>query len=77
MTTSHQLIQWLQEDETEHLEFKEARNQFDSEELTKYCCALANEGGGKIVLGVTDKKPRQVIGTNAFRNLNDKKKKAL
>ena len=28
--------------------------------------ALANEGGGTIVLGVTDKRPRQVIGTSAF-----------
>lgn len=32
----------------------------------KYCCALANEGGGKMILGVTDKRPRTVIGTEAF-----------
>lgn len=28
--------------------------------------ALANEGGGKIILGVTDRRPRQVVGTAAF-----------
>ena len=28
--------------------------------------ALANEGGGKIVLGVTDRRPRRVVGTAAF-----------
>jgi len=27
---------------------------------------LANEGGGKIILGVSDLRPRQVVGTNAF-----------
>jgi len=28
--------------------------------------ALANEGGGKVILGVTDRRPRQVVGTKAF-----------
>ena len=41
---------WLQRllssKENEHLEFKEAKNRFDFEELVKYCAALANEGGG-------------------------------
>jgi ATP-dependent DNA helicase RecG len=27
---------------------------------------LANEGGGKIILGVTDRRPRQIVGTAAF-----------
>jgi ATP-dependent DNA helicase RecG len=52
--------------ENEHIEFKEAKNKFDFEKLTHYCVALANEGGGRIVLGVTDKPPRQVVGTSAF-----------
>ena len=30
--------------------------------------ALANEGGGKLILGVADKPPRPVVGTNAFRD---------
>ena len=55
--------------ENEHLEFKEARNHFDFEKLVKYCVALANEGGGKVILGVTDDRPRKVVGTQAFQNL--------
>lgn len=60
------LERWLQEPEGERLEFKAARNRYDFEELAKYCCALANEGGGAIVLGVTDQRPRRVVGTTAF-----------
>lgn len=48
------------------LEFKEASRRFGFEELLRYCVAMANEGGGKIVLGVTDGRPRQVVGTAAF-----------
>jgi ATP-dependent DNA helicase RecG len=59
----------MEAQEDEHLEFKEAKNNFDSRELTRYCAALANEGGGKIVLGVTDKKPRRVVGSQAFRQV--------
>jgi ATP-dependent DNA helicase RecG len=54
--------------ESAHLEFKEAKNGYDSDKLTKYCCAIANEGGGKIILGVTDKIPRKVVGSQACRN---------
>ena len=32
----------------------------------EYCAALANEGGGRIVLGVTDQRPRRIVGTLAF-----------
>jgi len=52
--------------ETEQLEFKEAKSQYDSTKLLKYCVALANESGGYIVLGVTDKFPRQVVGSQAW-----------
>lgn len=52
--------------ETQNLEFKEAKNQFDTQKLFKYCVALANEGGGHLVLGIADKIPRQVVGSNAF-----------
>lgn len=61
-----QLAAWMAASEDEHLEFKEAKNRFDFEELVKYCCAMANEGGGHIVLGVADKKPRRVVGSRAF-----------
>lgn len=52
--------------ESEHLEFKEATNNFHFEELVDYCVALANEGGGRMLLGITDKLPRRVVGTKAF-----------
>ncbi len=48
------------------VEFKEAKERFSFDELTDYCVALANEGGGKVILGVTDKRPRKVVGTKAF-----------
>ncbi len=57
----------LDSTEGENLEFKTARHNFHFEELVKYCAALANEGGGSIVLGITDKRPRKVFGTHAFQ----------
>ena len=48
------------------LEFKAASGGFHMEEMVKYCVALANEGGGTILLGVTDTRPRKVVGTQAF-----------
>lgn len=56
--------------EGERLEFKEAKNNFHFEDLVKYCVALANEGGGKMVLGITDKLPRKIVGSNAFSDLD-------
>ncbi|MFH2029547.1 MAG: ATP-binding protein [Bacteroidota bacterium] len=50
------------------LEFKEAKTQFDFDKTLQYCVALANEGGGKFVLGITNKRPRKIIGTSAFQN---------
>jgi len=58
-----QLEQWMRAKENEHFEFKEAKNRYDFQKLVKYCVALANEGGGKMILGVTDKVPRKVVGT--------------
>jgi ATP-dependent DNA helicase RecG len=52
--------------EGENLEFKEARQSYQFDKLLKYCAALANEGGGKIILGVSDQRPRRIIGTHAF-----------
>ena len=56
--------------ENEQCEFKEAKDQFDSTKLTQYCAALANEGGGKLILGVTDKPPRRIVGTSAFPDIH-------
>ena len=48
---------------------KAARRHFDFSKLADYCAALANEGGGILVLGVSDALPRRVLGTQAFRGL--------
>ena len=56
----------LKDDEGRHLEFKAAQHRYDFEELVRYCVALANEGGGHMILGVSDQKPRRVLGTSAF-----------
>jgi ATP-dependent DNA helicase RecG len=68
-TTSEQIDRWRQAP-TEHqrLEFKEAKNQFDMRKLGEYCVALANEGGGVVVLGVADQPPRAIVGTQAFQD---------
>lgn len=71
--SSQQLEIWLNSDENEHLEFKKAQDGFSTEELLKYCCALANEKGGVLILGISDKKPRQIIGSKAFQDLNKTK----
>jgi len=64
-----QIDLWLKvNSETQNLEFKEAKTQYDNEKLYKYCVAIANEGGGFLVMGVTDKKPRKVVGSAAFKN---------
>ena len=47
--TVEELEAWLSEPGAERLEFKEARNNFHFETLARYCAALANEGGGKII----------------------------
>ncbi len=64
--TLEELDAWLSEPEGERLEFKEAKSNFHFETLAKYCAALANEGGGKIIFGVTDRRPRRVVGSTVF-----------
>ena len=65
--------------EGEHCEFKEWKTQGDFDGLTQYACALANEGGGKIILGVADQRPRKIVGTQIWpqyelqrKNLNQR-----
>lgn len=65
-TSREQLHQWLTEPEGTSFEFKEAKQNYHFEKLVSYCVALANEGGGKIILGVTDRRPRRIVGTSAF-----------
>jgi len=54
--------------EHQRLEFKEAKNQFDNKKLFAYCVAIANEGGGILLMGIADRPPRNVVGTKAFNN---------
>jgi ATP-dependent DNA helicase RecG len=72
-----QLDRWMQGREDEHCEFKKAENQVDSDELTDYCLALANEGGGNYILGVTNKMPRKVVGSRACQDLGGTKHQLL
>lgn len=66
-TTPEQIDLWRQTpSEHQRLEFKEAKNQFDNRKVYEYCVALANEGGGRLLLGISDKPPREVVGTQAF-----------
>lgn len=68
-TTSQQIDLWRSAtSEHQRLEFKEAKSQFDNRKLYEYCVALANEGGGHLLLGVADRPPRAVVGTAAFRD---------
>ena len=67
----------MEKTEDEHIEFKKAEFNFDTGKLMDYCAALANERGGKLILGITDKKPRKIIGTKAFQNKIEKTKEQL
>ena len=59
--------------ETEWIEFKEAKRNFDFNDLGRYFSALSNEANlagqsaGWLIFGVTDKLPRQIVGTNYRR----------
>ena len=68
-TTPEQIDIWRSAcSENQRLEFKEAKTQFDNRKLYRYCVALANEGGGHLLLGIADTPPRSVVGTAAFNN---------
>lgn len=69
-TTPAQIDIWRQSlSETQKLEFKEAKRDFDRRKLAEYCVAMANEGGGHFLLGIEDKPPRTVVGSKAFPNV--------
>lgn len=66
MSYSDNIQALLEAKEGENVQFKEAKTRFDFGEAAKCCCALANDGGGKLVFGITDKRPRSVVGSLAF-----------
>ena len=53
MTTPEEFRALLDSPEGSRVEFKAASGGFHFDDLVKHCVALANEGGGRIVLGVT------------------------
>jgi ATP-dependent DNA helicase RecG len=63
-TSPEQIDVWRSADsETERLEFKEAKQTYDSVKLREYCVAIANEGGGHLLFGIANEPPRKVVGT--------------
>jgi ATP-dependent DNA helicase RecG len=70
MSTTPEQIDFWRSAASEHqrLEFKEAKNNFNEHTLCKYCVALANEGGGQLLLGIADNPPRPVVGTSWCQN---------
>lgn len=75
MYSQEQLIEKLNQycqisSETEWLEFKEAKNDFDFNKFGEYFSAISNEANlknqesGWIIFGITDKIPRKIIGTH-------------
>lgn len=69
--TSIEILEsWLKQPEDLHLEFKKAKNSFSKDKkLPDYCAALANEGGGKLILGVNPN--RRIVGTEAFQGTHN------
>ena len=66
MSHNAMLQELLEAKEGENIQFKEAKRRFDFAEAARCCCALANNGGGKLVFGISDKRPRTVVGSTAF-----------
>ena len=55
-----ELLKLLEAEESERLEFKSQRP--DNKSIGEYAVALGNEGGGWLLIGVTHRKPRQIVG---------------
>jgi len=65
VTTIDEFNKWLEHPEDRSLEFKTAENSFGKDtDLPDYCAAISNEGGGKLILGVTNE--GKVVGTKSF-----------
>ena len=64
------IAELLKAKEGENVEFKEAKNSFEFDTLVKYACAVSNHGGGRVVFGITGKRPRKVVGSQTFDNVH-------
>jgi predicted HTH transcriptional regulator len=60
MITESQLRELMQNEEGQHLEFKQSL--CDWKEIGEYAVGLGNEGGGRLFMGITNKKPRRIVG---------------
>jgi len=65
----------LKQKENEHIEYKKASKQYGQKDAIRYCVALANEKGGKLILGVDD--ARNIVGSKAFSDIGEIKSKIL
>ena len=65
--TIEQLEEFMTSKEGEKVRIQGSQKGYHFDKLVKYCAALANEGGGIIVLRVTDKRPRKVVGSQSFQ----------
>lgn len=78
MISNEEIENWLTvSSESESLEFKAAPRGYRTDDILKYCVAFSNEEGGNLVLGITDKIPRRVVGTQAFSSKTDLNKLKL
>jgi ATP-dependent DNA helicase RecG len=79
MSTTHEELEQLRviPRETPHLEFKQAKKQWSHDALFEYAVGIGNEGGGRLILGMTNDPPRKIVGTGAFRDTNAIEAKAL
>ncbi len=66
MTTPEELESLLARREGRQVEFKAASETFSFDDLAKYCVAIANEGGGTLILGAREGRPARITGTRAF-----------
>lgn len=74
IATEKQLRATMGAAEGEHLEFKTTLKEKD---VFRYCVALCNEGGGNLVLGVSNRPPRRIVGTDCFGDVNAVKRQLL
>lgn len=68
--TLDDLRQLITAPESSQVEFKEAINRYSKSEALRYLCAFANEGGGSLVFGVSDRVPREIVGSQAFPDID-------
>ena len=62
------IAELLNTKEGENVEFKEAKNSYEFDNLTMYACVVSNLDGGRAVFGIKDKRPRMVVGNFAFES---------